>query len=155
MQSVKIWAFSLCAAAVMSALIQMLAPKSQQKSLSLVVNLFLLLCLLSPLSGLRRASLPEMPNSQEVAQTAGVKADALYAGEIQRQIAAAASEKLRSLGIIAREVRIDIIISEDEFSIDGVRVLLDESDSRRAAQAKEALEDYLGLPVTAGANEVT
>ncbi|MEG1849602.1 MAG: stage III sporulation protein AF, partial [Oscillospiraceae bacterium] len=50
----KAWAFALCAASVAAALLQMLLPKnSQQKTVTTVVNLFLLLCLLSPLSSIK------------------------------------------------------------------------------------------------------
>lgn len=156
MQSARVWAFSLCAAVVLSALMRMLAPKSQKASLSLVVNLFLLLCLLEPLSKVRIIPIPDfLANKSAVTETAQAQADELYTKQIKRRIAAAADEKLRTLGIIAQEVRIDISVSENGFSIDGVWVRLDETDSPRAALAAQALQDYLGLPVAVGTKEVT
>jgi hypothetical protein len=59
------------------------------------------------------------------------------------------------MGIIPRQIRIDITISEDRFDIQEVQVLLDDADLARREETKDALQSYLGLAVRVGGeNEV-
>ncbi|MEG1849603.1 MAG: hypothetical protein RR197_03510, partial [Oscillospiraceae bacterium] len=57
------------------------------------------------------------------------------------------SEKLQTMGIIPRRVRIDITVSEDAFEIKGIAVGLSAGDAAKSDEAERMLAEYLGLPV--------
>lgn len=159
MSQLRLWAFSLCAAATVSALLQMLLPpKTQNRAVGMVINLFLLLCVVSPLSHIwTNHDFDGWEPSSPAPQIGLEAADDIISHEIEARLDGLIREKLLALGIIPAGVRIDIIVSEDSFAIEGITVLLSPTDQAASGGTAAArLTEELGLPVTVrGVKEVT
>jgi hypothetical protein len=161
MHRFQVWAFFLCAVACACALLRMVIVDTKKNApIKLVLNLFLLFAILSPLAGIRRVSdlindAKDMDNPLSNFPDGANPADELTAAEIKKRLEQLIRDKLAKMGINPRQIRIDITISEDRFDIQEVQVLLDDADLARREETKDALQSYLGLAVLVGGeNEV-
>ena len=149
MTQIKLWTFTICAAAVLAGMVEIITPKPQKKSVALVVNLILLLVLLSPLANnsITLDSLSMETNDISLENTQDM-VDDLYRFEIESKIIELAHEKLDELGIIAGDIGIDISVKNGQLDINMLTVVINEWDETKARQVKSSLEEYLGIPVT-------
>lgn len=156
MDSVKQWAFSLCAAMIACGIAQMLVPKaSLEKIFSLVISVFFLCCLLSPL--LLRAPGISIEIKEYTAEQMEEKARALSDVVGRQQSGAEAeavekiiAEKLARMGIKYYSIAIDITTDGQSENACIATVVLDKVHSQDHDRIAEQLERELGIDFRLG-----
>lgn len=151
MGELRAWAFTVCAAGMTAALMQMIFPQGKLKKLmSTVLSLFILLCVASPLA----AAVPE-GFSGEIDSFSGFEydlngeagAEEIYRAAAERELSALVSNYLNELGIKTGTVRISISIREGKLGVDLVSVALSGDETARAEEVQQKLAQELRLPV--------
>ncbi len=153
MEAVRTWAFSLCAAAAVGALAELLAPNGGTKRmLKLCVSAFFLCCLFSPAlrlltsaPGAADALLPEnaleysAEDAEEMFERQVVSA---FAENIERL----AADALKESGISAQEISVRVNIDGDNcISISEIEVTLDGGLRLQELRASSAIEKRTGV----------
>lgn len=154
MEHLKSFCMMICVVSLLSVLIRAVAPNRMKRQVEMAVNLFLLLCLLTPLT---RISLPDWQALQveNSAQASQLDTDALLGREIERRLEQALSEKLEQSGIFPEEIRIDITVAGDQVEIDSAAVALRTGDEEQSGRARTIAEELLGTTVlVTGGREV-
>lgn len=154
MSAIKQWAFSLCATMVACGILQMLMPKSNlEKMLRLVVSVFFLCCVLSPIV-LRSPELMvdiEVASDQEIAERSRRVTE--LAESQARNAAAFALEqmvagKLSQMGINAHALTININTNgQNAVELASAEIVLDETYKTRHDTLVRELEAELGVTV--------
>lgn len=156
MDSLKEWAISVCAAAVICAALDMLIPEHKyEKVLRLCLAAFALCVCIAPLSGLQSCGGEWRHSNKEEMQYTRLSSDLQQ--QVERQSAAAVEgavsriidEKLRQLGFSSYEIAVKTDIAADgSITIGQVAVTLAGTSDAEAAAAQSALEQYLGIDIT-------
>ena len=153
METVRTWAFSLCAAAVVGAIAELIAPQGDTKKiLKVCVSAFFLCCLFSPVIGLLNAAPASI--GEELPDT--VMYDGTGYGEelFERQVLSAfaenigriAREALEESGIAAEEISVRVNIDGDScISISEIEVTLGEELRTQELRAISAVEKRIGI----------
>ena len=151
MNDLKAFCMTICIISLLSVLIRVIAPSRMKRQVEMAVSLFLLLCLLTPLT---RLSLPDLGNLSGAGPTPAAQLDTelLLEREVGRRLEEAVFEKLGENGIFPEEIRIDITVAGDQIGIDAVSVALRVQDGQLSGRAQALAEDLLGTEVlvTAG-----
>ena len=151
MESWKGFCMTVCLVSLITAPLCSLIPTRLRRQTELVMRLFLLLCLLAPLSQISLPDWGALRVGTEV-PVRSVDLDGLLQQEIEARISQALSEKLEENGIFAEEIRIDITVAGDQIGIDAVSVALRVQDGQLSGRAQALAEELLGTEVlvTAG-----
>ena len=157
MDELRAFAFTIFAAGMTAALMQMIFPQGKLKKLmSAVLGLYVLLCVAAPLmDGMPQDLFYEFSQISEVEiQQAGESgAEEIYLAAAERELAKLVSNYLNELGIKTATPRISISIKEGKLSVDSVLVVLSPEESDRAGEVQQKLAQELRLPVAVTANE--
>jgi len=157
MESIRQWAFGICAAAIACGLAQLILPKSNmQRLFNITSSVFFLSCLLSPLVlapiSLDLESADEM--QREVQRRAKNLTSAVeeQTGEIASEsIRIAAADRLAEMGIEYQKIYVNIHADDENgISISECEVELDESYLPRHDEIRTALMERLGVNVLIG-----
>jgi hypothetical protein len=156
MQLVRQWAFSLCAAGVVSAMIQALLPNTgPSRLMNTVLSVFMLLCVLAPISRLVPMAARQMSegigrNSRQENPIEGQVYDEVLIQAARSKLADLAADKLRKMGINPLDIGINIIVSGDEISVGDVELVLPYEWRRQHDSIRAQLQSELGLNVKIG-----
>jgi len=155
MSDVKVWAFSICVAAVVGGIVTMVVPKGKmEKAVKVVVGIFFLSCVVMPLA-------TRMPDIGEIyAGEAQGEIDRIY-DQMQQVVTDQKKSQVEiylkdSVTAILAERRIELenfsvsyTIGEDSsISISQVEVFLDSSYQQQSEAIGELIEEQIGLPVS-------
>ncbi len=147
MNDIKLWTFTLLVSAMVAAIFENLTPSSQKKQLSYILQMFLLLCLIAPVSGwLGDRPKIDLSSVQEQAVEA-LDTDAILERQFNAKMTQVISNKLEMLGIFPREIGIDFSVSENAVEVSGVHIILEPKDGQRQNETKKELESFLGIAV--------
>lgn len=151
MNDVKLWALALCAASMLSAMLEVLAPQTGKRPLRFLMQLLLLLCILAPANGALRglSGWRQPPVQNEYRAVAPLDTGPLYKRQLQTALQTLCLEKLAAQDIFPKALRIDITVSDNAVTIDGAAILLEQQDAQRLAAAQQALHELLGTAVLA------
>ena len=145
MNEIKAFCMAVCVVSLLSVLIRAVAPGRMKRQVEMAVNLFLLLCLLTPLT---KISLPDFSALRvERPQAAQADTGALFQAEVQRRLEEALSEKLMENGIIPEEIRIDITVASDQIEINSATVALRTEDGQLRGRTQAIARELLGTEV--------
>ncbi len=149
------WTFSLCAAGVISAIIEAVSPRSGlSKLMRMVTSLFMLLCIVLPISRLTSLSVDLSDGFSEWGREEAGANDEIYdkvfLDAAQKNLEELLTDKLRKMGINPIDIRINISISEDEIAITDVELLLPSSCRDSHDSIRSTLQSELGLAVKIG-----
>lgn len=157
MESIRQWAFGICAAAIACGLAQLILPKSNmQRLFNITSSVFFLSCLLSPLA-LAPISL-DLESAEEMQREVQRRAKNLTSaveeqtGEIASEsIRIAAADRLAEMGIEYQKIYVNIHADDENgISISECEVELDESYLSRHDEIRTALMERLGVNVLIG-----
>ncbi|WP_368233990.1 stage III sporulation protein AF [Anaerotruncus rubiinfantis] len=157
MESIRQWAFGICAAAIACGLAQLILPKSNmQRLFNITSSVFFLSCLLSPLA-LAPISL-DLESAEEMQREVQRRAKNLTSaveeqtGEIASEsIRIAAADRLAEMGIEYQKIYVNIHADDENgISISECEVELDESYLPRHDEIRTALMERLGVNVLIG-----
>ncbi len=146
MESWKGFCMTVCLVSLITAPLCSLIPTRLRRQTELVMRLFLLLCLLAPLSQISLPDWGALRVGTEV-PVRSVDLDGLLQQEIEARISQALSEKLEENGIFAEEIRIDITVAEDGVELDSARILLPQQEKSQSELARSVAEQLLGTGV--------
>ena len=149
MNDVKLWAFTLFACSMIAAIFETLTPSSQKKQLTFVLQMFLLLCLIAPASGLASSKTRIDLLPQQTQTVKPIETDEVLNVLFRRQFEELVSNKLEMLGIFPREIGIDFSVSENTVEVTGITILLEPWDEQKLLETKNSLEKFLGMPIKA------
>lgn len=151
MDGIRAWAAALCVVAVGCALLQMFAPKGGLGRIyKLLIAAFFLCCMIAPLLGLR--SLKDL-NLNLLPEE--VSADLLQErvnGQLERQIDAAL-QRVTEDTLKNYQIEVQKVAAHTDTSADGriyirqVTLYLDKQNGRHALQARQVMEQRLGVEV--------
>lgn len=149
MNNIKLWAFTLCASSMIAAIFEVLTPQSQKRQLTYIVQMFLLLCLIAPVAGYTN----DKPNiditSLQMQAIEAIDTDFMLKEQFRQRLTEMISNKLETLGIFPREIRIDFSVSENTIDVTKAVILLEPEDKQKLPQTKQELESFLGIAVEA------
>lgn len=147
MNSIKLWTFTLCASSMIAAIFEVLTPASQKRQLTYIVQMFLLLCLIAPVAGYTN----DKPNiditSFQMQPIEPIDTDYILKEQFQQKLTKMISNKLETLGIFPREIRIDFSVSENTVDVTKAVIFLEPEDKEKLLQTKKELESFLGIAV--------
>lgn len=149
MEAVKQWAVCLCSAVLAAGVIVMLAPEGgTKKILKTIISVFILCCMISPLTGFSDIEFSVSDRSQEAVQTGSdslqevINRQTLNAGA--KAIEQLASEALAEEKINAESVSVNMDIAEDNsIVINQLDVVLDNAPD--CEKAEEIIKRKMGL----------
>lgn len=146
MNEIKAFCMVICVVSLLSVLIRAIAPGRMKRQVEMAVNLFLLLCLLTPLT---RISPPDWSalRAENPAPASRVDTGALFQAEVQRRLERALSEKLEQNGIIPEEIRIDITVASNQVEINSATIALRTEDGQLRERTQAIARDLLGAQV--------
>ena len=155
MIAVKQWAFAVCAAMVACGIAHMLLPKSNlEKMFRMVVRIFFLCAVLSPIILESPALMLEIPDSAQaqiaersrrLEDVANGQALNMAKGAMEETVMAKLSQK----GIKAHTVTINIITNgQNDIAIESASIALEYGEEGKRADIKKELEKELGCPIT-------
>lgn len=144
MNDVKLYTFTLLCAALASALLNIAAPKKQQKQLEYITGLFLLICVISPLTNvIGEIDLAEL--SPPDAEIRRIDTDKIIEKEFSNRLQKIIEQKLNSVGIMAEDIRIEITISQEMIEQISVLITLQRQDEENINAVKALIQNELGL----------
>ncbi len=147
MSHIKLWTFTLLVGAMVAAIFENLTPPSQKKQLGYILQMFLLLCLIAPVTGwFNERPKIDLSSVQEQAVQA-LDTDEILKRQFETRMSRLISNKLEMLGIFPREIGIDFSVSENAVEVSYVHILLEPEDHQRQNETKKALESFLGIAV--------
>lgn len=147
MSDIKLWTFTLLASAMVAAIFENLTPASQKKQLNYILQMFLLLCLISPAAGWLNERPPiDLASVQDQAIEA-IDTDEILEAQFRAKMTELISNKLEMLGIFPYEIGIDFSVSENAVEVSGVHIFLEPKDRQRQNETKKELESFLGIAV--------
>lgn len=151
MDAIRAWAAALCVVAVGCALMQMLAPKGGLgRVYKLLIAAFFLCCMIAPLLGLR--SLKDLDLSLLPEEVSADLLQERVNDQLERQIDAAlqqvTKDTLKNYQIEVQKVAAQTDTSDDgRIYIRQVTLYLDKQNLRKAQQARQVMEQRLGVDV--------
>ena len=150
MNNVKQYTFTLFCCTLAITIVEILVPSSCKKQISYITGLIMLLTVLSPLSEIIDNISIE---NEEIMQSAinHVDENEILAEQFKNNVYKIVKDKLDSNGIIANDIRIEIIMSDNELKLGSIKVLLNPSDSDKAVYVKQMLEQYLEVEILVSA----
>lgn len=147
MSALKFWAYSICCVSVVYSLYRLLLPSSSiSKQTGMVMSLFLLIAMLSPLKSMRFYD-PDVFFALYPQQYSQTDADELLKAQLTENISQLVEEKLEQYGIIAGDIRIDIIVTPQSIDITSIDVRLEEEFADKQKLERE-LTEYLQIKTT-------
>ena len=147
MIDVKLYAFTLLCCSSAAAFIEFLSPKSCKKQLSLITGIIILICIASPFKNLKTVDFSLSVKAPSV--SAAVSTDQILAEQFSERVSKIISEKLETIGIFARDIRIEISIQNDEVKIEKAVIILDDKDRERATEVSKFLSEQLKINIVA------
>lgn len=144
MSDVKAYTFTLFCAALASALFELLAPNEQKRQLSFILGLFILICLLSPITDMINSA-GEFRLAAAKNEIQPVDTDELLKNEFSMRVKKIIEQKLDSIGIFDSAIVINITISGQSAQIDSLTITLPPEYGGRCREAEKLLLDELGL----------
>lgn len=152
MNQVKIWVFSICTAAIVGSIVQILSPSgNMEKVMKVVVGIFFLSCTFVPLATLlpninyefEAGSLDQITEINENMQNEITKQTVDYANT---QITKAIGDTLEKNKINYKNISVNYNIEQDSsISINEIEITMDEQDKGQATQAISLLEQDTGI----------
>lgn len=144
MNDVKVYAFTLLCAALLSALLELAADEKQKKQISYITGLFMLICVAAPFTKVidMAQSFSLRPNNSEVIT---IDTDRLLENELSARLEKIIADKLAAIGILDADIGIEITVSEQDVNIGTVRIALPTEYSGEAEKAGQFILDELGL----------
>lgn len=114
METIRNWAFSVCAAAIVGSVMTILLPEgSIQKTFKTVLCIFFLCTVFSPLSKVKFPDIKEFFNDNESNETVFVSDDTSYIKFIENKLSLSVKEALDEAGIKTKDILTKVNISED------------------------------------------
>ena len=160
MDSIRQWAFGVCAAAIACGLAQLVLPKSSmQQVFNITSSVFFLGCLLSPIafSAIDVELIPQEEIQRQVEERAGRLSEAVEQQQEElatESVRLAAAETLDEMGIPYQKIYINVHVDEEDgISISECEVQLEDSYRPRHDEIYTALKDRLGVTVHIGYQE--
>lgn len=120
MEAFRQWAFSLCAAAMVCALIELLLPSiSLAKMTRMALSVFFLCALIQPIGlELRRGDLPDLTHrSMEKAEEYAAEISGQIGEELSGSVEQEVEEKLAELGVAPEDCRTGIRLEEGQIVV--------------------------------------
>ncbi|GEM_PF-4462217 len=146
MYGVKMWAFGIVAASFISCIIRLISPSSSKSSpVMIAVNLFIVLNLIHPITGLSGYADSFVVTQEISAQS--FDADDFYEESVKNSIQKLIQDKLQALGIKPSSILIDITVIDEQLKVDKISITLAAEDASKKTLIREQLVKYLGLPV--------
>ena len=159
MEAVRTWAFSICAAMAACGIALQLMPKSNLTGVfKLVVSVFFLCCLLSPVL-LRFPGEPFLPPeySAEIEEEKSARLQEVMEKQTRISAERAAQkiieDKLKQMGINYHSTAININVNGQSETEAFVIIMLDKSLEPEHARLKRRIEETLGMDVNIGYTE--
>lgn len=156
MEAVRQWAFSICSAMVVCGIALQLMPKSSMTNIfKLVISVFFLCCLLSPIITRypqQRIQLEEYSASAAEEKTLALKRvmETQTQAQAERNAEKNISDKLRQMGINYHDITINININGQSGEPDSVDIVLDKSLEPEHDKTLARLKAALGMDVRLG-----
>ena len=141
--SLQNWSFQICAVAVIAAVWDMLFPNLKKYGIFSLMRLVILLCVIRlflPVLDDTEAGVFSKENSFSVSEVQNI-----YLYEFREALSYELLENIKDLGINAEDVRIDISVTQEGYSIDGIGIIPAEDVDLTADAA--ALSKEWGAPV--------
>lgn len=147
MEFVKEWALGLVVAAIVGAVVLMLTPNSTiEKQVRTAVSLFLLIAFIYPfLSDIDISDIIDQTEmSYDVEKNSNITE--IISSEMENQLKNKIEAVLSSVGIKAKEIKIDVSVNQaNEMQVDNVKIIIDSDDDDYGMKIKNKLRDSLGL----------
>lgn len=147
MEFVKEWALGLVVAAIVGAVVLMLTPNSTiEKQVRTAVSLFLLIAFIYPfLSDIDISDIIDQTEmSYDVKKNSNITE--IISSEMENQLKNKIEAVLSSVGIKAKEIKIDVSVNQaNEMQVDNVKIIIDSDDDDYGMKIKNKLRDSLGL----------
>ncbi len=148
MADIKVWAVSLCVAAIAGAIIHMLVPNtSLEKLMRLVIGVFFLSCIISPVL----TRLPDMKLSvsgkaeQHLAEVQGDLTSAVD-GQMQNGMETEVSLLLDKKGVTPENISFGYnTVDKNRISISQIDVVLSPEYAVRETEIREYISDKTGI----------
>lgn len=144
MNDIKLWSFTLCAAALAATFIDLLSPKRMKNTLGVIIRLFLLLCLISPLARLP-SLLPTVLNISPPVEITPLDVSSVAESAARKKIEELIADKLAENGIMPSEIRIDITMTEQSLAVNSVSIMLENKDESTAESVRKIIKESFGL----------
>lgn len=146
-EGIKSWAFSVCAAAVCGAVMNMLLPEGSEKRIfKTVLCLFMLCSILSPILSMDFSALStETDFKENRAQTEGITEEllAFSANEAENTIINDTAAALAEKGITADNISVEVnILPDGSINISRFVITADEAD---AEKIRSTVYEHTGL----------
>ena len=115
MESIQNWAFSLCIAAISGSVINIILPECQtQKTFKIVSCVFFMCAVISPLKDIDLSAINGYFETESIYNEHKISEfDAVSSEYIENQIIDTTKELLEGEGISAKEISVEINISEN------------------------------------------
>lgn len=147
MSALKVWAYSICCVSVVYCLYRILMPSASiSKQTGMVLSLFLLIAILSPLKSMKLYK-PDVIFELYPQEYVQSDVDALLKKQLTENISQLVHDKLAKDGINARDIRIDIIVTSQSIDIKSIEVILEE-DFADKQKIEAGLTEYLQIKTT-------
>lgn len=147
MINVKQYTFTVFCCSIAAALAEYAAPQSCKKQISYITGMIMLINLLSPFTMPLDGSLTADNHTETKAYFDSVSANHIVSDQFKENLSVIIQDKLASVGIIADDIRIEIIMSDNEFSLGDIEVILSGTDEEEAAYADRILEELLEVEI--------
>lgn len=153
MQAIQNWGYALCVAALVSCIIQIISPEGvMKKIINMVLSIFFICCLLSPILGNTEIHLltQEISNDEanHIAQQIELNVTEQYYAIAEQNIKTIVTEKLAEIKVVPKEIKVCINKeSDDSVSIDRIEIQLAEKDEEMHSYIRKYLMDYLGINI--------
>ena len=152
MQTIRIWAAAVCAAAIAASVAQLAAPEGTiQKALRCVIGLFFVCCVVSPFA----KGLAAWPDSAEISVDLSPQLSSeQLTQEIDRQTAQAFAENVRSIvaylleeqEIFPKEIQVMVHVGEDSnIYISSLSIRLGEEFGDATETVSRIVQDGTGI----------
>ncbi|MDR1240774.1 MAG: hypothetical protein LBK29_02755 [Oscillospiraceae bacterium] len=138
MQNLKIWIFSLIVAALICSVTDFFLPVNKQKIFRIILNIFLVLCILSPLKKIKfNEIVPNLNTSEKFKTQTNLKIEKIVKANVKRLIEKKIGDKAKIL---------DICIDENDDQTVICKMLL-LSEQENAEKIRKKIEDEFKVKV--------
>ena len=147
MTSVKQYTFTLFCCSLAAALVEFTAPKGCKKQISYITGMTILIIVLSPLTTLMD-DLSFESNDTEYTSYEVITTDDILADQFKYNLKKIIEDKLALSGIFAEDIRIEIIMSDNEIKLGDIEVILKKGYRDKVGYIRQTLEEHLELNIS-------
>jgi hypothetical protein len=133
MQDLKIWIFSLIAASLICSIVDFLLPAKKQKIPHIILNIFLILCILSPLKKIKfNEIMPNLNTNEKIEKQIGLNIEKITKINVKKII----EKEIETMG--AKVKSLDIYIEDSQTIVCKIFLL---SGQENAEKIRKNIED--------------